>query len=187
MSEENTNEIGKVKENQMREIKIAKIVVNIGCGEAGEKLDRAKRLLKDLVGKDVCTTKTTGRTTFGMPKGRELGTKVILRGEEAETFLKRAFVAVENKISKRVFDKQGNFSFGVKEHIAFPDVRYNPEIGIYGMDVCVVLERRGFRVARKRDSRKIGKSHRISAEQASAWTVEKFGVKLVSKKNTSDF
>jgi large subunit ribosomal protein L5 len=167
------------KENPMREIRIAKIVVNIGCGEAGEKLDRAKRLLKGLVNKDVCTTRTTGRTTFGMPKGRELGTKVILRNEDAEKFLKRAFVAVENKINKNVFDKQGNFSFGVKEHIAFPDVRYDPEIGIYGMDVCVVLERNGFRVSRKRNGGRVGKSHRITSAEASEWIVNKFDVKLV--------
>jgi len=175
---ENTNETGKVLENPMREIRIGKVVVNIGCGEAGEKLDRAKKLLKSLISKEVCTTKTKSRTTFGMPKGRDIGAKVILRGKEAGEFLKNAFESVDNKIKKTIFDKQGGFSFGIKEHISFPGVRYDPEIGIFGMDVCVSLERRGFRVARKRDSRKISKTHRISPEESREWVVKNFGVKV---------
>jgi len=162
--------------NPMRQIRIEKIVVNMGCGEAGEKLDRAKRLLKALVGKEVSTTRTKSRTTFGMPKGREIGVKVIMRGKEAEEFLKKAFEAVENKIKPTVFDRQGGFSFGVKEHIAFPGVRYDPEIGIYGMDICVSLERRGYRILRI--GGRISKTHRITPEEARDWVVKNFGVKL---------
>ena len=165
-------------DNPMREIRIAKIVINMGCGEAGEKLDRAKRLLKGLVGKDVCITRTKSRTTFGMPKGREIGVKVILRGEDAMKFLVRAFEAVENKLKPGIFDKHGGFSFGVGEHIAFPDVRYDPEIGIYGMDICVSLERRGYRVMRKRNKTRISKTHRITPDEAREWTVKKFNVKV---------
>jgi large subunit ribosomal protein L5 len=166
------------KINPMKEIRIEKVVVNMGCGEAGEKLDRAKKLLRGLLGKEVTTTKTKSRTTFGMAKGREVGVKVILRRKEASEFLNRAFEAVENKIKAGVFDKQGGFSFGIKEHISFPDVRYDPEIGIYGMDICVSLERRGFRVARKRNGRKISKTHRITSDEARDWVLKNFKVKI---------
>lgn len=165
-------------ENPMREIRIEKIVVNIGCGEAGEKLDRAKKMLRGLVGKEVCVTRTAKRTTFGMAKGRDIGVKVILRGKEAIEFLKRAFDAVDNKINKRVFDKQGGFSFGVKEHISFQGVKYDPEIGIFGMDICVSLERKGFRVLRKRKKSKISKTHKITPKESIDWVIKNFGVKV---------
>jgi large subunit ribosomal protein L5 len=167
------------KINPMREIRIHKIVINIGCGEAGEKLDRAKKLLMGLVGKEsVCVTKTSSRTTFGMPKGRAIGVKLILRRAEAMDFLKKAFESVDNKIKKTIFDKQGGFSFGIKEHISFPGVRYDPSIGIYGMDVCVSLERRGYRVMRKRGGNKISKKHRITSDEALGWVQNNFNVKI---------
>lgn len=164
--------------NPMKEIRIQKITVNIGCGEAGDKLDKSKKLLAELIGKKVITTHTHGRTTFGMPKGRAIGCKVTLRGQDAEDFLKRALEGVDMKLKEYVFDKQGNFSFGVKEHISLPGVRYDPGIGIHGMDVCVTLERRGYRVARKRSPGKISSTHRIKPEESMEWTKNKFGVKV---------
>src|SRR3990167_7332483 len=128
--------------NTMREIKIEKITINIGVGEAGEKLDRAKKLLERLTNKKIVLTRTAKRTTFGTPKGRTIGCKVTLRKNDALEFLKKAFDALDFKLNESIFDKQGNFSFGIKEHIDLPGVRYDPEIGIYGMDVSVTLERR---------------------------------------------
>ena len=164
--------------NPMREIRIEKVTVNIGCGEAGEKLDKAKKLLADITGKKVVTTRTHKRTTFGMPKNRAIGCKVTFRGKDAEDFLKRALDAVELKLAKRIFDRQGNFSFGVSEHISLPGVRYDPSIGIFGMDVCVTLERRGFRVARKKDARKISRTHMITPEESMEWVMKNFNVKV---------
>lgn len=163
--------------NPMKEIRIEKVVVNIGCGEAGEKLDKAKKLLGSLIeGRKIVTTKTHKRTTFGMPKARPIGVAVTLRGATAAEFLKRALEAVENRIPAKSFDRQGNFSFGVKEHIAMPGVRYNPDIGIWGMDVCVRLERRGYRVLKKGD--KISKGHRIKPEESKDFMIKNFGVKV---------
>jgi large subunit ribosomal protein L5 len=165
--------------NPMRNIRIEKITINIGCGDAGEKLERAKSLLEKLTDKKVVITKTRNRTTFGAVKGKPIGCKVTLRGKDAGEFLKKAFDAVENKLSKNVFDAQGSFSFGVKEHIDIPGVRYDPEIGIFGMDVCVTLERPGFRVKRKRMKSKIGKEHLIKPEEALEWTSKSYGVEIV--------
>jgi large subunit ribosomal protein L5 len=165
-------------ENPMREIRIEKVVVNIGCGEAGEKLDKAKKMLEGLI-KDhkIVTTHTHDRTTFGMAKGRPIGMKVTLRGKDAEDFLRRALEAVDGKVAETSFDRQGNVSFGVKEHISMPGVRYDPEIGVWGMDVCVRLERRGYRVSRKRNPSKVSKSHRIKPEEAKEFMLKNFGIK----------
>ena len=162
----------------MKKIKIGKIVLNIGCGEGGEKLERAKKLLEVLVKKKVVITKTSDRTTFGTPKGRPLGCKTTLRGKDAEEFLRRALDAVDFKISKKVFDTQGNFSLGIREHINLSGVKYDPEIGIYGMDVCVGLERPGYRVLRKKHPSAIGKQHRIKPAEAEEWVKKNFNVQV---------
>jgi len=165
--------------NPMRKIRIEKITINIGCGESGEKLERAKKLLKKLTNKKIAVTHTHRRTTFGVAKGRPIGCKITLRKKDAEEFLKKFLDAVDNKLSESVFDYQGNFSFGIKEHIDIPGVRYDPEIGILGMDVCVTLERPGFRVKNKRLSHKIGKKHLIRPEEAKEWVVKNYGVEII--------
>jgi large subunit ribosomal protein L5 len=165
--------------NPMKNIRIEKITLNIGCGESGDKLDKAKKLLGVLTEKKIVTTTTHDRTSFGMAKDRPIGCKITLRGKDAEEFLKKALGAVDLKLSKNVFDRQGSFSFGVKEHIDIPGVRYDPEIGIFGMDVCVTLERPGFRVKRKKLSGKIGKKHLIKPEESMEWVVKNYKVELI--------
>ncbi len=165
--------------NPMREIRIEKVTVNIGIGEPGERVDRAKTLLEELTGRTAIKTKTKRRTTFGVAKGREIGVKVTLRGKEAEDFLRRVFEAKDKKISRSIFDKHGNFSIGIHEHIDIPGARYDPKIGIFGMDVCVTLERPGYRVKRRKLSKKIGKAHLITKEEAINFIKEKFGVEIV--------
>lgn len=165
--------------NAMQNIRIEKITLNIGCGEAGEKLDKAKKLLEGLVNKKIIITITHKRTTFGGAKGRPIGCKVTLRGKEAEEFLKKALDAADFKLPKSVFDRQGSFSFGVKEHISLPGVRYDPDIGIFGMDVCVSLERPGFSIKRKKIPHKIGKKHLIKPEEAMDWVVKNYKVEII--------
>lgn len=162
--------------NPMRNIRIEKVTLNIGCGESGEKLDKAKKLLGILTGKKIVVTHTHDRTTFGMAKGRPIGCKVTMRNKDAEEFLKKAFDAIDFKLSKGVFDRQGSFSFGIKEHIDIPGVKYDPEIGIFGMDVAVTLERAGFNVKRKKFSHSIGKKHLIKPEEAMEWVVNNYKV-----------
>ncbi len=165
--------------NPMRKIRIEKITLNIGCGEAGEKLENAKKILEILTNKKVVITRTHKRTTFGTAKGRPIGCKVTLRGKDAEDFLKKALEAVDKTLPKTVFDSQGNFSFGIKEYIDIPGTRYDPDIGMFGLDVCVTLERPGYRVKRKKLSHKIGKKHRIKPEEAMEWLANTYGVKII--------
>ena len=152
----------------MRNIKIEKLTVNIGCGESGEKLEKARKLLSELTSKKVVIT-----------KGRPIGCKITLRGKDAKEFLERAFEAVDKKIAKRVFDSSGNFSFGIREHIDIPGVNYDPEIGIFGMDVTVTLERPGYSVRRKKISHKVGKKHLIKPEESMEWVVKNYGVEII--------
>ncbi len=163
-------------ENPMREIRIEKVTLNIGCGDNREKVEKSVMLLEKLTGKKAVITKTHKRTTFGMAKNRPIGAKVTVRGKDAYDLLKRLFEAVENKISSSSFDPLGNFSFGIKEYIDIPGMKFDPEIGIIGMDVCVTLERPGYRVKRKKLKSKIGKKHLITKEEAIEWVKEKFGV-----------
>ncbi|UCG95560.1 MAG: 50S ribosomal protein L5 [archaeon] len=168
-----------MKENSMREIRIEKVTLNIGTGEAGEKLQRAKHLLESLTGKTATETRTKKRSTFGVAKGRPIGMKLTLRGKDAIKFLEKIIESKEKSLSKKCFDKNGNFSLGIHEHIDIPGVRYDPKIGIFGLDVCVTLERPGFRVKKRKISKVVGKKHRISREEAMDFVKKKFGIEVI--------
>jgi large subunit ribosomal protein L5 len=165
----------------MREIKIDKVIVNIGVGEAGEKLIRAEQVLELLTHKKPVRTqsKTTNKdlgVRFGMP----LGCKVTLRGEPAMQFLKEAFWVKDNRIADYSFDPEGNFSFGVGDYTDFKDKKYDPDIGIFGMDISVTLARAGLRVKRRKKARaKIPKSHRITPKEAKDYVRSKLEVEVV--------
>ncbi len=167
-------------QNPMRQIRIEKVVLNIGCGGDLQKVEKAEKLLKYLTGREkVLITKSKRRSTFGIAKGKPIGVKVTLRKKKALEFLKKAFAAIDNKLKASWFDEEGNFSFGIKEYIDLPGVKYKPEIGMLGMDVCVTLERPGFRIKRRKvQKRKIPKEHRISKEEAIEWVKKTFGVEV---------
>lgn len=108
--------------------------------------------------------------------------KTTLRGQEAMEFLKKVLQALENRLKDSQFDSSGNFSFGIHEYINIPGIKYDPDVGILGMDVAVTLERPGFRV-RKRRLRpgKIGKSHLIKKEEAIEWARKNLGVEVTKE------
>lgn len=165
----------------MREVKIEKVTLNIGVGEGGDKLAKADRVLKGITGRKPARTqaKRTIRE-WGIKRGESVGCKVTLRDEEAVKTLKRLFDAVERRLNKNCFDDGGNFAFGIKEHIDIPGVSYDPEVGLFGMDVCVTLSRPGYRTRRRRRQPKaIRKSHRVSKEEAIDFIAKKFGVQVV--------
>ena len=79
------------------------------------------------------------------------------------------------------FDNEGNLSFGLSEHIVFPDQDYNPSIGLYGLDVTVVLNRAGSRIKRRRRSSKsIPISHRLTTEESVNYIESTFNVEVNS-------
>ncbi len=171
-----------MSENPMRRISMDKLTINIGAGEAGPNLDKGKALLEKTSGSTVVITKTRKRSTFGPAKGRPIGAKVTLRGEKAMELLGKLLQAADNRLKPGQFDRNGNFSFGVKEYIHIPDMKYDPDIGIMGFDVAVTLTRPGFRVSRKRiRPGRIGKSHRITPEEAQKWVIKNFKVEVTDE------
>jgi len=171
-----------MSENIMGNITIDKVVVNIGIGSAGDHLENAKSFLAKLTGrKPVLTQSKVRNPTWALRKGLNIGTKVTLRGDDATSFLKKSFEAEGNKLKESCFDGRGNFSFGVKEYIDFPGVKYDPQLGMLGFDVCVSLKRPGYRVTkRKIQSSKMDKSHIITNEEAIDFVKNNFKVKIIS-------
>ena len=79
----------------------------------------------------------------------------------------------EYELSKDNFSHTGNFGFGIQEHIDL-GIKYDPSIGIYGMDFYVVLGRPGFNVAhRKRKRSHVGFRHRITKDESMKWFQQK--------------
>ena len=137
--------------NPMTMPRIAKVTVNIGVGDGGEKLEKAEKILAKLTGsKPVRTLGKINNRELGVRPGAPIGCKVTLRGPDAEDFLRRALYSRRNKVYAYSFDNQGNLQFGVTDYTNFEGERYDPEVGVFGMDVCITLEKAGFRIKRRR-------------------------------------
>jgi large subunit ribosomal protein L5 len=167
--------------NAMRQLHVEKVVVNIGVGEAGERLVKAEKVLEMVTGhKPVETISKTVNRDLGIRVGMPLGCKVTLRGEDAEDFVKRALVIREMRVPEYSFDKEGNMSFGVSDYTDFEGMKYDPEIGIFGMDVNVVLRRTGNRITQRALlRRRIPKNHRVDREEAIQYMKDTFEVQVI--------
>ena len=167
--------------NAMREIHVDKVVVNIGVGEAGERLVKAQKVLEMVTGhKSVQTTSRTINRDFGIRKGMPLGCKVTLRGDDATEFLKKALPIREMRVPVYSFDKEGNMSFGITDYTDFEGMKYDPEIGIYGMDINVVLRRAGNRITKRALLRRsVPKNHRVERSEAIQYMKDNFNVKVI--------
>ena len=166
--------------NPMRKISVGKVVINIGVGKAGEPLEKAQRALQELTNRrpSVRGAKKSVRD-FNIHKGEPIAAMVTLRRDHANEFLRRVIAANRNTLKSSSFDNYGNLSIGIREHIDIPGTKYNPEIGIFGMDVCVSLNRPGYRIAKKRDKHQIGKDHRIGKDEAIRFFKEEFGAEVL--------
>lgn len=164
----------------MKEIYIDKIIVHMGVGESGERLVRAEELVKQITGqKPVRTIAKRTQPAFGIRKGAPIGCKVTLRRKNAEKFVETALDIIDRHLAVSQFDQTGNVSFGIEEHTDFPGMAYDPAIGIYGMDVNVVLERKGVRVARRAAGRrKLPADQRVNKEEAIAFMRERYQVEV---------
>jgi large subunit ribosomal protein L5 len=170
----------KVEKKSMKP-RIAKVTVNIGVGESGEKLKKAESVLEGVTKqKPIQTLSKTTNKDWGLRKFMPIGCKVTLRKKAAETFLISALKIRENKISEYSFDNQGNFSFGVPDHTLFEGQKYDPNIGIFGMDICVTVENPGYRIKHRRiDQRKIPQRHQLTKEATMQFITEAFNVEVV--------
>ena len=166
--------------NPMREISVEKITLNIGAGKDQARLEKSIKLLKNISGIPPVKTFAKKRIpNWGLRPGLPIGCKLTLRKQKALLLLPRLLDALDNNLKKGQFDEKGNVSFGIPEYIDIKDVKYDPTIGVIGLQVCVTLQRKGFRVKhRKIMQRKIPKKHQISKEESVEYMKKNFKVNI---------
>lgn len=133
--------------NVMEVPRITKITLNMGVGEAvGDKkvIEHAVSDMTAIAGqKPVINLARKSVAGFKIREGWPIGCKVTLRRERMYEFLDR-LVAISlprirdfRGINGRCFDGRGNYSFGVKEQIMFPEIDYDRVDAVRGMDICI--------------------------------------------------
>jgi large subunit ribosomal protein L5 len=173
--------VKKWEEQPMLKPKIEKVVVNLNVGKSGEPLEKASKVLKELTNQNPIKTKAKKTIReFGIREGEPIAAVVTLRKQKAIDFLKKVLPVLDNKILRSSFDKQGNFAFGIKEHIEIAGVKYDPDVGIFGMDVCVSMCRPGYRVKNRRKVKAhVGPKHVLTPEESVVYVKQTLGVEIV--------
>jgi len=170
-----------LEDKLIESIRIEKVVVHISVGSDWERLQKAVKLLEYLTGqKPVIRRAKKTIKAFGISRKQPISTMVTLRGERAVEFLKRVLQAVDMKLKSTSFDELGNISFGIKEHLMIPGVKYDPNIGVFGMDVNVHLVKPGYRVKLRRYRRsKLGRKNLVTKDEAMEFMRRRFNVEVV--------
>lgn len=167
--------------NPMQQIMIEKVTINIGIGSKEQELQNAKALLKKLTGREAVPTNAKRRDpSLGIKKGQVIGAMVTLRKNAATEMLRKALDANNNQIRDRSIT-ENSLSFGIKEYIDFTGVKYDPAIGMLGMNVNASFARRGRRIElRRRKRSKMAREHRtISKEDIIEYLTKNFEAKVV--------
>ncbi len=169
-----------MENNVSRSIRIEKLTLNIGAGKNTALLEKGLKLLKTITGTQPVKTVTQKRIpAWGLRPGLPIGCKVTLRKQAAQEVLQKLLQAKNHVLKETQFDDNGNVAFGIHEYIDIPSVKYDPEIGIIGFEVCVTLERPGFRIKRRKvHKKKITTRHRITKQDAIEFMKNSFKVKV---------
>ena len=132
-------------ENVMQIPKLDKITVNIGCGEARDNSKMVEAIVGDLMKitgqKPVVTKARKSVANFKLREGQAVGAKVTLRADRMWEFLDRLFTLALPRvrdfrgINPNGFDGRGNYAFGLKEQLIFPEIEYDKIDKIRGMDI----------------------------------------------------
>ena len=128
--------------------KLDKVVINIACGDAKDNskvIDSAMADLAVITGQQpvVCKARKSV-ANFKIRKGMPIGVKVTLRGDRMYEFIDRLFnfalprVRDFRGINGEAFDGRGNYSFGIKEQLIFPEIEYDKIDKVRGMDIMFV-------------------------------------------------
>ena len=128
--------------------KLKSVVLNVGMGEAIQDIKPLEAAAKELAvisgQKAVITRAKKSIATFKLREGMPIGCKVALRGERMYNFLDK-FISLAlprirdfRGISSKSFDGRGNYAFGIKEQIIFPEINYDKVASMHGMNVVIV-------------------------------------------------
>ncbi|MDR2934061.1 MAG: 50S ribosomal protein L5 [Rickettsiales bacterium] len=133
--------------NDLEIPKITKVVINMGVGEAVDDKKKIETAVEDLTAiagqKPVICLSKKSIAAFKLRDGLAIGTKVTLRGENMYNFLDRLInIALPRTkdfrgLNARSFDGKGNYAFGIKEHIIFPEIDFDKIDKIHGMDIII--------------------------------------------------
>jgi len=166
--------------NLMKSIKVEKVTLNIGAGKDQARLEKGIVLLNSIANATPIKTVTSKRIQeWGLRPGLPIGCKLTLRKERAIRILPRLLEAVDNQLREKQFDNNGNVAFGIHEYIEIPGVKYDPKIGIMGLEVCITLERPGYRIKKRRLlQRRIPTRHRISKQEAIEFMIKNFSARV---------
>lgn len=161
-------------------MRIEKVTLNVGAGKDQKVLEKGMKLLKNITGIAPVKTFTSKRIPgWGLRPGLPIGCKLTLRGKKAAETLKRLLQSKDNVLSEDQIDGQGNIAFGIKEYIDIPTVKYDPDIGVIGFEVCITMEKPGYRIKRRRIMRrKIHRKHAVTKEEAMEFLKKNFNVKF---------
>ena len=164
----------------MRAIRIEKLVLNCSIGGEGDELTKAAKVLEQLTGQTPSFSKA--RLTirgFGIRRGQRSSCHVTVRGEKAIEILDRGLRVKGYELPSSSFSETGNFGFGITEHIDL-GLKYDPAIGIFGMDFYIVTGRPGTRVSqRRRRTNRVGAAHRVTKAESMDWVAKKFEVAIM--------
>jgi large subunit ribosomal protein L5 len=134
--------------NPMEVPKVAKVVINIGLGEAltnAKALDAAVGDLTTITGqKPIVTRAKRSIAQFRLRTGMPIGAKVTLRGQRMYDFLERTMSLALPRIRDfrgiptRSFDGRGNFSLGLREQLVYPEIDYDRIDRLRGLEISIV-------------------------------------------------
>jgi large subunit ribosomal protein L5 len=166
--------------NPMQQVRIEKVTLNVGAGKDQKVLEKGVKLLQNIT--EIPPVQTVAKKripNWGLRPGLPIGCKITLRNKKAEEMLKRLIEAKDLLLDEKQFDENGSIAFGIPEYIDVPGVSYDPEIGVMGFEVCVTLERAGYRLKKRRlQKKRVSPRHRVSRQDAIAFMQQKFQVKL---------
>ena len=138
--------------NVMEIPKLDKIVVSMGLGSVKDNSKSFNLALDELTQiagqKAVATVARKSISNFKVREGQKIGAKVTLRGDKMYEFLDRLIsialprVRDFKGVSPKSFDGRGNYSFGIKEQLIFPEISYEKVEKVRGMDVIIVTTAR---------------------------------------------
>ena len=143
-------------------VTLKKLSINICVGESGDRLTRASKILEELSGQkpSLGHAQQTIRS-FGIRRNEQISVFCTVRDSLATDLLERALRIKEYRLPSRCFTDHGTFSFGIDEHIDLEGMKYDPNIGIFGMNFVVICG-------------KAGTNHRVTKNETISWFQDTF-------------